>query len=51
MTSAFYGKAQGVAVVFDVSRIDTFQSLDSWINDIREVSISLHLYPLLWISD
>ncbi len=37
MTAAFYGKAQGVVVTFDVGQRDTFTTLDSWIKDIRTV--------------
>jgi len=35
MTSAFYSKAQGVVVTFDVTERDTFLALPSWIRDIR----------------
>lgn len=37
MTSAFYSKAQGVVVAFDVTQRSTFESLTSWIRDVREV--------------
>ena len=37
MTSAFYGKAQGVVIVFDITDRETFNALPSWIHDIREV--------------
>mmetsp|Transcript_12434 Transcript_12434/g.20827 ORF Transcript_12434/g.20827 Transcript_12434/m.20827 type:complete len:209 (+) Transcript_12434:51-677(+) len=36
MTSAFYGKAQGVVIVFDVTDRETFNALPTWIHDIRE---------------
>ena len=35
MTSAFYNKAQGVVLTFDVGQRDSFLSLSSWINDVR----------------
>lgn len=35
MTSAFYNRAQGVILSFDVSQYQSFLSLDSWINDIK----------------
>jgi len=34
MTAAFYNKAQGVVLAFDVSQRDTFQSLSTWIADV-----------------
>lgn len=37
MTSAFYAKAQGVVITFDVTDRETFNALPSWIHDIREV--------------
>lgn len=37
MTSAFYGKAQGVVVTFDVGQRDSFVALDSWLRDIKQV--------------
>ncbi len=43
MTSAFYSKAQGVVVTFDVSERDTFLALPSWIRDIRMVRCCLVL--------
>ena len=39
MTSAFYNKAQGVAITFDVTQRDSFTSLPNWIRDVRSVSI------------
>ena len=45
MTSAFYSKAQGVVVTFDVSERDTFLALPSWIRDIRMVGfIQIHRF-------
>ena len=38
MTSAFYSKAQGVIATFDVSQIQSFYSLTTWISDVRRVS-------------
>lgn len=35
MTSAFYNKAHGVILTFDVTQPDTFNSLDAWYKDIR----------------
>ena len=35
MTAAFYNRAQGVIVAFDVSNAESFQSLSTWINDVR----------------
>jgi GTPase SAR1 family protein len=40
MTSAFYGKAQGVVVTFDISHRDSFMAIDSWLRDIRQVVMS-----------
>lgn len=38
MTSAFYNKAQGVVLTFDVSQEQSYQSLDTWVRDIRQYS-------------
>lgn len=35
MTSAFYTRAQGVVLVFDVSQRETFDKLHTWISDVR----------------
>ena len=35
MTSAFYNKAQGVVLAFDVGQRDTFLALAGWIRDVR----------------
>lgn len=37
MTSAFFGKAQGALVVFDVSDKDSFENLGGWIEEIEKV--------------
>jgi Ras-related protein Rab-1A len=37
MTSAFYNKAHGIILVFDVSQEESFRSLTTWIRDIRRV--------------
>jgi GTPase SAR1 family protein len=37
MTSAFYSKAQGIIVCFDVSQKESFLALPAWIRDIRRV--------------
>ena len=37
MTSAFFGKAQGALVVFDVSDRDSFDNLNGWIEEIERV--------------
>ena len=37
MTSAFYSKAQGIVIVFDITNRESFKALPSWIRDIREV--------------
>jgi GTPase SAR1 family protein len=37
MTSAFYGRAQGVVLTFDVGQRDTFLALDNWLRDIKQV--------------
>lgn len=34
MTSAFYNRAQGVVLTFDVSQRSSFLSLDNWIADV-----------------
>jgi GTPase SAR1 family protein len=36
MTSAFYNKAQGVVITFDVTQRSTFEAVGSWIRDVRE---------------
>jgi Ras-related protein Rab-2A len=41
MTSAFYAKAQGVVIAFDVTMRETFNALSNWIHDIREVLLVL----------
>jgi GTPase SAR1 family protein len=43
MTSAFYKKAQGIVLVFDVKKKDSFKSLSSWIVDLREVSTYINI--------
>lgn len=35
MTSAFYSKAQGVVITFDVTRRDTFDAVPNWIRDVN----------------
>jgi GTPase SAR1 family protein len=35
MTAAFYNKAQGVVITFDVNRRESFQSLTQWITDVK----------------
>lgn len=35
MTSAFYNRAQGVVVTFDVGQRESFAALASWIRDVR----------------
>ena len=37
MTSAFYHRANGVLVTFDVSNKITFNNLSKWIQDIKMV--------------
>ena len=37
MTAAFFSKAQGAIVVFDVSDLDSFEHLSQWIDDIQKV--------------
>lgn len=37
MTSAFYSRAQGVIISFDVSQRESFNSIPNWIRDIRKV--------------
>lgn len=39
MTSAFFGKAQGALVVFDVSDKDSFNNVNGWIEEIEKVNI------------
>lgn len=36
MTGAFYNKAQGVIITFDVGRYDSFLAIPNWIRDVRE---------------
>ena len=38
MTAAFYNRAQGVVVTFDVSQRDSFDNLKTWISDVKQVS-------------
>ena len=55
MTSAFYGKAQGVVIAFDVTNRESFNALSTWIHDVREVNYSIILsyfsfyYTLIYI--
>jgi len=35
MTSAFYNRAQGIVLTFDVSQRSSFTSLDAWISDVQ----------------
>jgi GTPase SAR1 family protein len=39
MTSAFYNRAQGVIIAFDVSQLASFTSLKNWIADVLQVSL------------
>jgi GTPase SAR1 family protein len=48
MTSAFYGKAQGVVIVFDITDRETFNALPSWIHDVREVGVLPHTHSVQW---
>ncbi|KAJ9592064.1 hypothetical protein L9F63_001403, partial [Diploptera punctata] len=41
MTRVYYKYAVAAAVVFDVSRIQTFQSVSKWLSDLRE-KVTLH---------
>ena len=48
MTAAFYNKAQGVIIAFDVTQKESFQALPMWIDDVKKVPLaklttSLHL--------
>jgi GTPase SAR1 family protein len=38
MNSFYYNGANGAIVTFDVGNRKSFESLDYWINDIREVN-------------
>ena len=49
MTSAFYSKAQGVVVAFDVTQRSSFDALQSWIRDVRQVYQVL-IFHLLFLS-
>lgn len=44
MTAAFYSRAQGIAITFDVGLRYSFEALPSWIKEINEVSF--HPLPL-----
>ena len=48
MTAAFYNRAQGVVVTFDISQRDSFDNLKSWISDVKQVrfffDISIHMF-------
>lgn len=37
MTAAFYNKAQGVIITFDVTQKESFKALPAWIDDVRKV--------------
>ena len=37
MTAAFYNKAQGVIIAFDVTQKESFQALPMWIEDVKKV--------------
>ncbi|XP_068085669.1 ras-related protein Rab-32 isoform X1 [Anabrus simplex] len=41
MTRVYYKYAVAAAIVFDVSRLATFQSIPKWLNDLRE-KVTLH---------
>jgi len=41
MTSAFYNKAQGVIITFDVTLKETFQALPNWIDDVKKVELHI----------
>jgi GTPase SAR1 family protein len=52
MTSAFFGKAQGALVVFDVSDKDSFNNLNGWIEEIEKVSILFYsFYYVIYYTD
>ena len=36
MTSAFYSRAQGVIVTFDVTQYSSFMALETWVNDVKQ---------------
>ena len=36
MTSAFYNRAQGVIVTFDVTQYSSFMALETWVNDVNQ---------------
>eukprot|EP01036_Dinobryon_divergens_P023355 gene23355-31692_t len=36
MTAAFYNKAQGVIIAFDVTQKESFQALPMWIDDVKK---------------
>lgn len=40
MTAAFYSRAQGIAITFDVGLRCSFEALPSWIKEIHEVQCS-----------
>ena len=37
MTSAFYNRAQGIVITFDVGNLNSFLALSNWIKDVNEV--------------
>lgn len=39
MTAAFYSRAQGVLLTFDVGQRETYLSLPGWIRDVKRVSL------------
>jgi GTPase SAR1 family protein len=39
MTAAFYNKAHGIILAFDVSQEESFRSLTTWIRDIKRVCL------------
>ena len=39
MTAAFYNKAQGVIITFDVTQKESFQALPMWIEDVKKVQL------------
>lgn len=44
LTKSYYRSAHGALVVFDLTSIHTFRSLDSWINEIKQVTPNIVVY-------
>jgi small GTP-binding protein len=38
ITNTYYHRAKGAVVVFDITKFSSFESVDKWVNDLRQVT-------------